>query len=389
VTAKTRVQPSGPAGAGSFRGQKRPAGGAGPPDRRRKIGRVEIRGLTKRFGDVVALSAFDLDVHGGEFVSLLGPSGCGKSTALNCLAGLIEPDAGQILLDGEDLAPVPPEQRGFGVVFQSYALFPHLTVARNVAFGLEMMGTHPEEVARRVRQTLALVHLEETVDRYPGQLSGGQQQRVALARALVIEPRLLLMDEPLSNLDAKLRVEMRLEIRRLHQTLGLTTFYVTHDQEEALSLSDRLALMKDGMLRQVGTPEEVYLRPQSAFAANFFGYRNLFAVRVGSMRASGRADVATAAGLRLEGTVRDGVVAGGEAVAAVRPEDVEVQPAAGAGPGIPARVEFAEFVGDAFECSVLADAGDAFVVRTPSRLERGAAVMLRVDPARLLVFPPE
>jgi putative spermidine/putrescine transport system ATP-binding protein len=375
VSAETRVRARGEDGA------------AGPLSRRHTIGRVELRGLGKRFGDVAALRDFDLDVHGGEFVSLLGPSGCGKSTALNLLAGLIDPDAGQILLDGEDLAPVPPERRGFGVVFQSYALFPHLTVGRNVAFGLEMMGTPPAEVARRVRGALGLVHLEETADRYPAQLSGGQQQRVALARALVIEPRLLLMDEPLSNLDAKLRLEMRLEIRRLHQSLGLTTFYVTHDQEEALSLSDRIALMKDGMIQQVGTPEEVYLRPRSAFVANFFGYRNLFRVKVASVQGT-RAEVTTSGGLRLAGTVRDGVTAGAEAVAAVRPEDVEVLPA-GSGPGVSAKVEFAEFIGDAFECSVVADAGDPLVVRSPSRLERGASVILQADPERLLVFPPE
>ncbi|HET7265742.1 MAG TPA: ABC transporter ATP-binding protein [bacterium] len=375
MSAQFRVQPSGPAGESL-------------PALAHKIGRVEMRGLSKHFGGVAAVRDFDLDVRGGEFVSLLGPSGCGKSTALNLLAGLLEPDAGQILLDGRDLAPVPPERRGFGVVFQSYALFPHLTVARNVAFGLEMQGVRPEDVDRRVRRTLALVHLEETIDRYPAQLSGGQQQRVALARALVIEPRLLLMDEPLSNLDAKLRVEMRLEIRRLHQTLGLTTVYVTHDQEEALSLSDRIGLMKDGMLRQVGSPEEVYLRPESAFVANFFGYRNLFPVRVRTARGT-QAEVATPSGLHLAGTMRDGVAAGAEAVAAVRPEDVEALPAPGNKPGIAARVEFAEFVGDAFECSVVADAGDAFVVRTPSRLERGAAVVLNVNPERLLVFPPE
>jgi putative spermidine/putrescine transport system ATP-binding protein len=311
---------------------------------------------------------------------------------LNCLAGLLDPDGGEILLDGEDLTAVPPERRGFGVVFQSYALFPHLTVGRNVAFGLEMMRTRPDDVARRVRQALALVHLEQTVERYPAQLSGGQQQRVALARALVIEPRLLLMDEPLSNLDAKLRLEMRLEIRRLHQTLGLTTVYVTHDQEEALSMSDRIALMKDGMLRQVGTPEEAYLRPRSAFVANFFGYRNLLPVRVETIRGR-RADVATAGGLRLEGTVRDGLAPGTAAVAAVRPEDVAATPLPGGGgtssPGIPARVEFAEFIGDAFECSVLADAGDHFVIRGASRLERGARVLLQADPERVLVFPPE
>jgi putative spermidine/putrescine transport system ATP-binding protein len=374
----------------------RPRRGGAPGDGvrapgRHAIERLEIRELTKRFGDLAAVSALDLDVYGGQFVSLLGPSGCGKSTVLNCLAGLLDPDGGDILLDGEDLVSVPPERRGFGVVFQSYALFPHLTVARNVAFGLEMMGTRPDEIARRVRQTLALVHLEQTVDRYPAQLSGGQQQRVALARALVIEPRLLLMDEPLSNLDAKLRVEMRLEIRRLHQTLGLTTIYVTHDQEEALSLSDCIALMTDGRLRQVGTPEEVYLRPESAFVANFFGYRNVFPVRVQALRAP-RAEVATTHGLRLEGTVREGVRAGADAVAAVRPEDVEAVPAGAAaegGDGIPARVEFAEFIGNAFECSVAADAGDSFVIRTASRLDPGARVVLRADPERVLVFPPE
>ena len=375
MSAETRTQVSGPAGGS-------------PPARRHHIGRVEIRGLTKQFGSVAAVRGFNLDVHGGEFVSLLGPSGCGKSTALNLLAGLLDPDAGQILLDGQDLAPVPPERRGFGVVFQSYALFPHLTVGRNVAFGLEMQGVRPEDVDRRVRRALALVHLEETADRYPAQLSGGQQQRVALARALVIEPRLLLMDEPLSNLDAKLRIEMRLEIRRLHQTLGLTTVYVTHDQEEALSLSDRIGLMKDGTLRQVGSPEDVYLHPKSAFVANFFGYRNLLRVRVESVHGT-HAEVATSSGLRLAGTVRDGVAAGAAAVAAVRPEDVEVLPVAANRPGIPARVEFAEFIGDAFECSVIADAGDAFVVRTPARLERGAAVVLSANPERLLVFPPE
>ncbi|HLJ62357.1 MAG TPA: ABC transporter ATP-binding protein [bacterium] len=349
---------------------------------------MEIRGLTKRFADVVALSAFDLDVHGGEFISLLGPSGCGKSTALNCLAGLVDPDAGQILLDGDDLSPVPPERRGFGVVFQSYALFPHLTVGRNVAFGLEMMGVRPDALSRRVAQALALVHLEDLGDRYPAQLSGGQQQRVALARALVIEPRLLLMDEPLSNLDAKLRLEMRLEIRRLHQTLGLTTFYVTHDQEEALSLSDRIALMKDGTLRQVGTPEDVYLHPQSSFVANFFGYRNLFPVRVEAVR-GGRVHVVALGGLRLEGTARGDLAAGAEAVAAVRPEDVVLRPLGDAAGGVPARVEFAEFIGDAFECSVETDTSALFVVRAAERWPQGAPVALRVDPDRLLVFPPE
>jgi len=355
----------------------------------RKMQRLQIRDLGKRFGEAAALHAFDLDVHGGEFISLLGPSGCGKSTALNCIAGLLEPDAGSILLDDLDLVRVPTERRGFGMVFQNYALFPHMTVARNVAFGLEMMGVAREAITRRVAQALALVHLEGLGDRYPAQMSGGQQQRVALARALVVEPRLLLLDEPLSNLDAKLRLEMRLEIRRLHQTLGLTTLYVTHDQEEALSLSDRIALMQDGTIRQVGTPEEVYRRPQSPFVANFLGYRNLLDVTVGA-RHDGRVDVVVPGGLTLTGTPQGDVAAGAAAVAAVRPEDVEIVPAGHAvDQGVPARLELAEFLGNVFECILDAGAGVRLIARTPERWPEGGAVVVRLAPDRLLVFPRE
>ena len=353
----------------------------------RKIGRLRIRDHGKRFGDAAALRAFDLDVHGGEFISLLGPSGCGKSTALNCVAGLLEPDEGTILLDDLDLARVPPERRGFGMVFQNYALFPHLTVARNVAFGLEMMRVPRDAIGRRVAQALALVHLEGLGDRYPAQMSGGQQQRVALARALVIEPRLLLLDEPLSNLDAKLRLEMRLEIRRLHQALGLTTLYVTHDQEEALSLSDRIALMEAGTVRQMGTPEEVYRRPESAFVANFLGYRNLIDVTV-ERRQDGRVGVAAPGGLTLLGTPVGNVPVGSAAVAAIRPEDVEIVRAESAADhGLAARVELAEFLGGVFECVLSAGAGFRLIARTPARWPRGGGVVVRLEPDRLLVFP--
>jgi len=361
--------------------------GAGPPAR--KIGRLRIRNLAKRFGEAAALRAFDLDIHGGEFISLLGPSGCGKTTALNCVAGLLDPDEGSILLDDRDLALLPPERRGFGMVFQNYALFPHLTVARNVAFGLEMMGVRRDEIARRVGQALALVHLAGMEDRYPAQLSGGQQQRVALARALVIEPRLLLMDEPLSNLDAKLRLEMRLEIRRLHQELGLTTLYVTHDQEEALSLSDRIALMQDGTIRQVGTPEEVYRHPESSFVANFLGYRNLVPVTVEELR-DGLARVAAPGGIRLLGTARGTLEAGGDATAAIRPEDVELlAPDRAEGHGLPARVELAEFLGNVFECIVEAGPGLRLIAKTEERWPAGVPAMLRLSSDRLLVFPKE
>src|ERR687890_292185 len=240
------------------------------------IKRIWVKNLSKRFGDLVALTDFELEVEGGEFISLLGPSGCGKTTALNCFSGLLEPDAGDIELDGESILSVPPERRRFGMVFQNYALFPHLSIARNVSFGLEMEGVGKTEVRERVEEVLSLVHLEEHRDKYPAQLSGGQQQRVALARAVVTRPRIILMDEPLSNLDAKLRLEMRTEIRRLHQALGLTTVYVTHDQEEALSLSDRLVVLRNGRVEQIGTPEDLHERPANRHVADFMGFRNLF-----------------------------------------------------------------------------------------------------------------
>lgn len=354
-----------------------------------KLRRLEIRNLGKWYGNAAALRSFDLDVHGGEFISLLGPSGCGKTTALHCIAGLLEPDEGTIELDGRDLTGLPPERRGFGMVFQNYALFPHLTVGRNVAFGLEMMGVRREEIARRVTEALRLVQLADLADRHPSQLSGGQQQRVALARAIVTEPRLLLMDEPLSNLDARLRVEMRTEIRRLHQSLGLTTLYVTHDQEEALSLSDRIVLLRGGVIQQVGTPEEVYGEPRSSYVAGFLGYRNLIPVTVVERGPDG-VTVALPGGPRLPGTPRGDLEAQREAIAAVRPEDVEILPPDTAGPNVlRARVELAEFVGNGFESSADVGGGLRLIARTPRRWPPGSAVALRVPRGRLLVFPRE
>ena len=218
--------------------------------------------LTKRFGAKIVLDDFGLEVRGREFVTFLGPSGCGKSTALNLLAGLLPLSAGEIWLDGARIDGLPPDRRGFGMVFQSYALFPHLSAFENVAFGLRLRGVGRVELTDRVTRMLGLVRLAGLEARYPGQLSGGQQQRVAIARALVIEPRLLLLDEPLSNLDAKLRLEMRAEIKRLHADLGLTSIYVTHDQAEALSLSDRVVVMREGRAVQVGArPRSTTARP--------------------------------------------------------------------------------------------------------------------------------
>src|SRR3954452_11810967 len=231
--------------------------------------------ISREFGSMRALHDVSLTVERGEFIALLGPSGCGKSTALNCLAGLLPLTSGAIWLDDRRIDALDPEDRGFGMVFQNYALFPHMSVRRNISFGLVSQRRPKEEIARRVDEALALVRLREHADKLPGQLSGGQQQRVAIARAIVVEPPLVPMDEPLSNLDAKLRLEMRAEIRRIHQLLGSATIYVTHDQEEALSLADRIVVMRDGVIRQVGTPAELFARPAHRDVAEFMGFRNV------------------------------------------------------------------------------------------------------------------
>lgn len=241
---------------------------------------LSIRNLSKRFGQTLAVRDFNLEVERGEFVSFLGPSGCGKTTTLRMIAGFEIPTSGNIVLDGVDITFLPPNRRHIGMVFQSYALFPNLTVADNIAFGLKVAKRPPEEIRKTVGEMLDLIRLSGFENRYPYQLSGGQQQRVALARALAIHPRVLLLDEPLSALDAKIRVELRSEIRRIQQTLGITAIYVTHDQEEALSLSDRVVVMYEGRIEQVGTPFEVYNYPQTRFVASFIGQLNLIPVTV-------------------------------------------------------------------------------------------------------------
>ena len=222
---------------------------------------LRLDGMSRNFGTVNALKGVTLSVKRGEFIALLGPSGCGKSTALNCLAGLLTLSGGSIWLDKTRIDRLAPEERGFGMVFQNYALFPHMSVRKNIGFGLSMQGLAKAEIVRKVDEALSIVRLGDQGEKLPGQLSGGQQQRVAIARAIVIEPPLVLMDEPLSNLDAKLRLEMRAEIRRIHELIGSATIYVTHDQEEALSLADRIVVMRAGEVRQVGTPEDLYDPP--------------------------------------------------------------------------------------------------------------------------------
>jgi putative spermidine/putrescine transport system ATP-binding protein len=241
---------------------------------------LELSGIQKRFGDMSAVIDFNLAAERGEFVSFLGPSGCGKTTTLRMIAGFEQPTAGTIAVDGVDITNRPPNRRNVGMVFQSYALFPNMTVTANVGFGLRVRKRPKQEIQKRVAELLELIHLPDKADRYPWQLSGGQQQRVALARALAIEPTVLLLDEPLSALDAKIRVILRNEIRAIQRELGITTVYVTHDQEEALSLSDRIVVMSEGRIEQVGTPFEVYNFPATAFVASFVGTLNVVTARV-------------------------------------------------------------------------------------------------------------
>jgi len=247
-------------------------------------GEIRIEGVTKTFGDTVAVDDVSFEIPGGEFFSMLGPSGCGKTTTLRMIAGFEEPTAGRVILEGKDVSFVPPAKRNVNMVFQAYGLFPHMTVRDNVSFGLKIKKVPKAEIADRVVEALRTVRMEELADRRPAHLSGGQQQRVALARALVNRPAALLLDEPLGALDLKLRKEMQLELKRIHATTGTTFVYVTHDQEEALTMSQRIAVMKDGVVQQVATPRELYERPVSAFVAGFIGTSNVISVRPDAVR---------------------------------------------------------------------------------------------------------
>ena len=300
---------------------------------------VELSGVSKRYGAVTALDALDLAVYEGELLSLLGPSGCGKTTTLNVIAGFAVPDAGRVVIDGDDVTAAPAWRRGLGVVFQSYALFPHMSVADNVAFGLRERGIGKAEIAGRVREALALVRLPAVARQRPHQLSGGMQQRVALARALVIRPRVLLLDEPLAALDRKLREEMRAELRDIQRTIGITTVFVTHDQHEALGLSDRVAVMSAGRIEQLGSPREVYERPATPFVADFIGASSVL-----EGRALDGETVELAGGVRLRVALREGPAPGRAVRLLVRPERVELG-AAGAN-ALAARVASVMFLGD-------------------------------------------
>lgn len=350
-----------------------------------KFSELRLEGVTRAFGKSVALSNLSLNVQNGEFVALLGPSGCGKSTALNCLAGLLPLTAGSISLDDRRVDHLPPERRGFGMVFQNYALFPHLTVRRNVAFGLQMRKTPKAEIERRVAAALELVQLSSHGNKHPNQLSGGQQQRVAIARAVVMEPQIVLMDEPLSNLDAKLRHEMRSEMRRLHNELGLTTVYVTHDQEEALSMADRLVVLNEGVVQQVGTPEDVYLRPANSFVADFMGYRNLLPMTVDHREAASGETHLRGHGISLRAKNDASGIDRGPVLVAIRPNDLVIGEVEGN--RVDAVVRSVEYQGRDFAIEVVTSQGVVLFLRSTDHVTVGQAVSLGVRPDRVMVYP--
>jgi spermidine/putrescine transport system ATP-binding protein len=344
-------------------------------------GAVSLRGVSKSYGEVAAVRDVSFDVAPGEFVTLLGPSGCGKTTLLRLVAGLESPDSGRLLLSGRDVTDDPPHRRPVNTVFQHYALFPHRTVAGNVAFGLEMAGRARPEVAERVERALDMVRLSGLGHRRIDQLSGGQRQRVALARAVVLEPEVLLLDEPMSALDRKLREEMRAEVKSLHRRLGTTFLFVTHDQEEALALSDRVAVLSDGVVEQVGSPAEIYDAPRTRFVADFLAVRNLLAAEVqpgegGVLRTDG--------GLVLRSEA-DGLAPGERVWVGVRPERMRLlDPDAPAAPDenrVSGLLEERLFLGDRSEWRVRAG-GDVLTVA-----EAGRANERRPGDAVTVVFP--
>ncbi len=349
---------------------------------------VELRDVTKRFGHAMAVDRLSLDVRAGEFLTLLGPSGCGKTTTLNMVAGFLDPDEGTILLRGRQVNFLPPYQRDTSMVFQHYALFPHMTVHENVAFGLRMRGAADGDIRRRVGTALDQVQLAGLGERYPRQLSGGQQQRVALARAIVTEPTVLLLDEPLSNLDLKLRESMRLELKALQHRLGLTTIYVTHDQGEALVMSDRIVVMHRGRAEQVGGPLEIYERPATPFVADFIGSMNfLRATPAGP--ADGGQELVTRGGLRLR--VASQPADGAEVLVAIRPERCRVQKARPAeANAFPVTVEQIVYLGATVRYHLMLGSGEPLMVDDLNAaavgVRAGESLWAVIDPAYCLLL---
>ncbi|MGI8941702.1 MAG: ABC transporter ATP-binding protein [Actinomycetota bacterium] len=353
-------------------------------------GHVQLVDLVKRFGGIEAVRAITLDIPAGEFFSLLGPSGCGKTTTLRMIGGFERPTSGRILLDEHDVGDVPPHKRNVNTVFQNYALFPHLDVAQNVAFGLRFTKVSKEETNKKVHDALALVRLSDFAERRPHQLSGGQQQRVALARALILNPSVLLLDEPLGALDAKLRKALQIELKALQEQVGITFIYVTHDQEEALTMSDRIAVMSEGLIEQVGSPKQVYDEPSSAYVADFLGVSNLMAARAEGPDSAGGCRVHLG-----DFELRAGcghLDAQGDVMVVVRPERVRLEAREATGENhIPAIVERVVYVGAVTQLIVRLATGDSVQVMLANQgaergFESGTPVSVFVPPDALRVL---
>ena len=342
---------------------------------------VIIKDAVKRYGDFTALNGVSLNIKEGEFFTLLGPSGCGKTTLLRMIAGFNSIEAGDFYFGEKRINDVAAHKRDIGMVFQNYAIFPHLTVKENVAYGLKARKVAKQEMDARVAEALELVQISHLADRKPNELSGGQQQRVALARAFVIEPSVLLMDEPLSNLDAKLRVQMRTVIKKLQRRLGITTIYVTHDQEEALAISDRIAVMKDGNIMQIGTPNEIYAKPQNPFVAGFIGVSNFLDCDVDGGKVTIQGEMTIEIPVKKEFK--------GKGKLSARPEQLFFSNS-----GMPGKILFSTFLGDFIEYEVLLDNGQSLIVNeytkdTASVHEDGEQVFLNFDPSRISLYVAE
>jgi putative spermidine/putrescine transport system ATP-binding protein len=365
-----------------------------------------VKSVNKTFGSKRALNNFSLTFNKGEFVTFLGPSGCGKSTALNCIAGLIPITSGEIYIDHEciddSVNKIPAEKRGFGMVFQNYALFPHLNVYNNVAFGPRITKASKEEIREKVTNVLKMVHLEGYEEKFPSQMSGGEQQRVAIARCIVMEPRLLMLDEPLSNLDAKLRIDMRYELKTLHERLQITTIYVTHDQQEALALSDRIVVMKSGDIQQVGTPADIYRRPANLFVADFMGFKNIWPARIADVKENGeemefaisihgtslisKGTFTCSDQARKEGLL-DAFKNGKNVYTAVRPEDVLIGDSTIN--RIDSQVRIVEYLGQVCQISAIHQNGTRIDLKSESLVKVNETIPLWIHPEKILIFPEE
>ena len=364
-------------------------------------GRLSLVELTKTFSntvsDVTAVDHINLDIRPGEFITLLGPSGCGKTTTLRMIAGFEDATSGQVMLDGENMVVVPPNRRPMSMVFQSYALFPHLSVRENVAYGLRLRKKSAEEIKEEVDIALAAMNLTAMADRAPSQLSGGQQQRVALARAMGVRPKVLLFDEPLSNLDAKLRVKMRVEIRRMQKRLGISSVYVTHDQSEAMAMSDRIVVMNSGRIEQVDTPEEIYLHPASVFVADFVGRANFVPAQAQEVGEDGMAEIeALGQKIRVHSSegAKEAVREGKETVVLVRPESMRIQPTdekPATLTGSLGQVVTSIFYGETVEYEIETEFGSLVCVvsdpRAEDLLEEGQYVRLGIEAEKAWLLP--